>query len=542
MSHVNISTTRVVIAVFVIAITALAGTEQIINYQGFLSDAGGQPITGDRQMVFTIYDAPEAGSILWTSGQVLIHIDEGLFSYAIGQDPPLPPGCFADTGRWLGIQIPPDTEIAPRTRLASTPYSLQALNADTAKVGGGWTTDESKQQTVLRPTSNEALVAIGPEVFTGKETSSMLTINTLSPDQEYLHLGDSTMTVSHDGLVSLRGSGLAIQNSALGFPEPASRWSDDIVVSSDDAVIGLYSSSTGDYGSGITLSEVEGTGIATLTDKWAILRETSNAPLGGGCGLRITYGDQANQAINSTFMRITKSGSVGIGTETPMGHRLSVESEGGDTGGSTVFVNNINEVDGIGMMVENRSNKLTLLLTHRGTDPNDNILRCDSYAGGYHAVFWVKNSGRVICKELELTGGTDVAEPFEITNGKILPEGAMVVIDELNPGKLTLSDRPYDTRVAGVISGAGGIKPGVTLTQESIFDQGQKVAISGRVYCLADASFGAIVPGDLLTTSTTPGHAMKASDRNKAYGAVIGKAMTGLEEGQGLVLVLVSLQ
>lgn len=45
-----------------------------------------------------------------------------------------------------------------------------------------------------------------------------------------------------------------------------------------------------------------------------------------------------------------------------------------------------------------------------------------------------------------------------------------------------------------------------------------------------------------MTTSETPGHAMKASDRDRAYGAVIGKAMSELNEETGLVLVLVNLQ
>jgi hypothetical protein len=68
------------------------------------------------------------------------------------------------------------------------------------------------------------------------------------------------------------------------------------------------------------------------------------------------------------------------------------------------------------------------------------------------------------------------------------------------------------------------------------------VALTGRVYCLADASEAPIEPGDLLTTSDMPGHAMKVRDYECAQGAVIGKAMTSLEEGQGLVLVLVNLQ
>jgi hypothetical protein len=68
------------------------------------------------------------------------------------------------------------------------------------------------------------------------------------------------------------------------------------------------------------------------------------------------------------------------------------------------------------------------------------------------------------------------------------------------------------------------------------------VALTGRVWCFCDASYGAIAPGDRLTTSATPGHAMKAADPDRAGGAVLGKAMSELKAGKGLVLVLVSMQ
>lgn len=67
----------------------------------------------------------------------------------------------------------------------------------------------------------------------------------------------------------------------------------------------------------------------------------------------------------------------------------------------------------------------------------------------------------------------------------------------------------------------------------------QNIALNGRVYALATAVNGPIKPGDLLTTSNLPGHAMKATDRELWPGAVIGKAMSKLEQGEGLVLVLI---
>ena len=142
---------------------------------------------------------------------------------------------------------------------------------------------------------------------------------------------------------------------------------------------------------------------------------------------------------------------------------------------------------------------------------------------------------------LTIRGGCDLAEPFATTESEIA-KGSVVVIDPDHPGNLKLSNTAYDTRVAGVVSGANGINPGIALHQEGMLEGGQNVALTGRVYVLADATCAAIRPGDLLTTSETPGHAMKATDHARAQGAIIGKAMTGLAESKGMVLVLVTLQ
>jgi hypothetical protein len=160
-------------------------------------------------------------------------------------------------------------------------------------------------------------------------------------------------------------------------------------------------------------------------------------------------------------------------------------------------------------------------------------------------------AGQTRTQSLQITGGADFAENFEVNaapaiNEAVTPEvepGMVVSIDPEHPGKLTLSARAYDSQVAGVISGAGGVKPGMVMSQEGTLADGKfPVALTGRVYCRVDSAYGAIKPGDLLTTSNTPGYAMKATDREKAHGAIIGKAMTGLKEGKGLVLVLVNLQ
>ena len=80
------------------------------------------------------------------------------------------------------------------------------------------------------------------------------------------------------------------------------------------------------------------------------------------------------------------------------------------------------------------------------------------------AVAWI--SGELSVAVLTIRGGADLAEPFESSQGRLAP-GSVVVIDETNPGKLRQSDSAYDTRVAGVISGAGGVNPGIALRRRA---------------------------------------------------------------------------
>jgi hypothetical protein len=150
--------------------------------------------------------------------------------------------------------------------------------------------------------------------------------------------------------------------------------------------------------------------------------------------------------------------------------------------------------------------------------------------------------GRTSTRVLEITGGSDLAERFQVSDGTEAEPGTIMVIDPDNPGHLTPATTAYDRKVAGVVSGAGEVETGLVLHQEGVLEGETVVAIAGRVYVRAEAFSGPIAPGDMLTTSDRPGYAMVAADHERAQGAVIGKAMTGLESGTGLVLVLINLQ
>jgi len=133
----------------------------------------------------------------------------------------------------------------------------------------------------------------------------------------------------------------------------------------------------------------------------------------------------------------------------------------------------------------------------------------------------------------------DCAEELEITDGEAAEPGDVLVIGA--DGLLMRCRQPYDQRVAGIVAGAGGGQPAILLGRKAASTRGRSrpLALAGRVFCHVDAGRGAVAAGDLLTTSATPGHAMKCADPSRAHGAVIGKALANLPAGRGLVPVLV---
>ena len=149
--------------------------------------------------------------------------------------------------------------------------------------------------------------------------------------------------------------------------------------------------------------------------------------------------------------------------------------------------------------------------------------------------------GKVTTPRLEVTGGADIAEMFK--SKAVLEPGTVASADPEHEGQVHAASTPYDEAVIGIVSGAGGIQPAQTLRQPGTLADGNiPVSTGGRVWCKCDASYGSIKPGALLTPSATPGHAMKVSDKTRAQGAILGKALTSLAEGRGVVLVWVTHQ
>jgi hypothetical protein len=144
------------------------------------------------------------------------------------------------------------------------------------------------------------------------------------------------------------------------------------------------------------------------------------------------------------------------------------------------------------------------------------------------------NTGEISCSNC------DCAEEFDISGNDKVDAGTVLVLDD--NCSLRPCDTAYDSKVAGVVSGAGGWKPGIVLGKTAKQSGRMPIALNGRVYCKVDASTNPVAIGDLLTTSDVQGYAMKASDPMRSFGTVIGKAMKSLDKDRGLIPILVSLQ
>lgn len=165
-----------------------------------------------------------------------------------------------------------------------------------------------------------------------------------------------------------------------------------------------------------------------------------------------------------------------------------------------------------------------------------------TFTGSLVDVESIQCSGEIRVKGDIVLANADCAEGFEVDTACVRSPAPGAVVSLSDEGTLRPSDYAYDTRVVGVVSGAGGYKPGLVLDSRMRDAGGIIVALMGKVACQVDANHGSIEIGDLLTTSETPGHAMKANDASRAFGAVIGKALRPLKEGTGMVPVLVALQ
>jgi hypothetical protein len=310
--------------------------------------------------------------------------------------------------------------------------------------------------------------------------------------------------ISHD----VHNAGVFGANDAGGFG----------VIGTCDANIGVAGDSK--TGSGVRGTSQSGTGVEAWSDtNYGITGQSRTFP-----GVRGTSAE--GRAVEG--WSTNNDGIWGITTGNIQGAAgVHGVSEGQSIG---VFGQSVND-DGVRGVSTNR-NGVSAFGGHTGVYAKGPV-NAGYFEGNIYA------TGSIACYDVSCPNA-DCAEDFDIAADEMVEPGTvMVLCDEAT---LHPSEHAYDKHVIGVISGAGNYRPAIVLDKQP--EQGKRlpVALLGKVFCKVDAGYGAIEVGDLLTTSTTPGHAMKATDSSSAFGAVIGKALRPLREGQGLIPIVIALQ
>jgi hypothetical protein len=532
------------------------GQGTAFTYQGRLTD-NGSPGNTNYDLSFALYDAGTGGSLVGSRiTNNAVAVSAGLFTTTLD----FGAGVFTGAPLWLEIGVAQRGSgtfhiLAPRQALTPAPY---AIYAGSGPVGGVWS---------LNGTSayyNAGNVGIGTSAPAEK-----LTIAGVGSFSTGLKLTGSATA----------GTGLSLENTSAGGHK-FDLFSGASAVSVGPGGFAIFDETAAAYRFAINSNGKVGIGTATpaagldVYGEWdgvnGALTLHGTEPslrMNGGLveGSWLIQGSPdgleffTKQFIDPNFsmvMSLTPAGYLGLGVTNPAenltiggvagynnGLKLSGSSTGGAgmaiqctaAGGHTYALFSAGSGDGVG------AGGFGIF------DDSAAAYRIAIQANGFVGIgkanptTLLDINGTTTTKVLTITGGSDLAEPFQIS-GERQAEGSVVIIDEENPGQLKLSNEPYDRRVAGIVSGANGVHPGISLQQTGLVEGGQNVALSGRVYVLADATAGSIKPGDLLTTSATPGHAMKVANHAKAQGAILGKAMSGLKEGKGMVLVLVTLE
>jgi len=491
------------------------------TYEGRLT-YNGNPAEGLFDFTFSVFDAPEAGTDL--SGRPAsadaVSVSNGVFSVTLdfGGD------VFNSEARFLEIGVRPNgsadpyTILAPRQELTPTPYALHAANAFSAS---------------SVPAGSIEAGNLAPDVGVWTKAGS---------DLFYTegNVGIGTTTPGTALALERNGEALRLQSDRVGGRVYMNYYADGV---SDEGQI--QSAWVGFATEGLNSFSIDNRRTQGNIDFWpgegGLVRAmrglsvAGNVTLTGG-GQYISCDDRLHiQSDENLYLNpFAPGGDVYVGGGGGIRRNLFVTGNVTLTGGGQYISCDDR------LHIQSAANDYIYLNPFQG----DVSVGSGNHAASLSVAGDLVVDGTTTTKVLTITGGSDLSENFDIAAAEgALKPGMLACIDPFNPGKLVLSSRACDRTVAGIISGAGGIETGMRMGQASSLAAGKHpVALTGRVYAYADAAHGPIQPGDLLTTSDTPGHAMRVTDYGSAQGAIIGKAMTGLSEGKGLVLVLVSLQ
>lgn len=507
---------------------ALAGGG--FTYQGQLKNNGGL-VTGSCNLQFGLWDDSAAGGQIGVTQTVTPSVTNGLFTVALNASNEITSGtAFDGNARWLAeaVRCPSGsgvyTALSPRQALVPTPYALFAT--------APWVTNGN---TLYYNNGNVGIGTSSPnlgldvEKTTGNTAAKFGAASPIYLVSDYPSIGFNLY-----------------YNGAWKFGKGSvNKYGGVIDASPDDGAMDFFATNSGSADAIATLTETmrilqSGTvGIGTSSPCSSTKLVVFAATSGFSCSSAAVRGDSSSTDGVEGF---SSSGDGVRGGSATNGRGVYGSSDSGDAvyGQSTSGIA-VDGFSGSSTGVVGRSFSGTHLF--EGIDAQANNVR-----------FAVERATGNVLADGSYSGPADFAEMMPITGVKNdYGVGDVLVIGP--DGKLTRSGKPNATNLAGVYSAKPGFLGDTEIAAHGIeyYDaqpthERLAVGLIGIMPVKVTDENGRIQPGDLLTVSSTPGHAMKAKsvmiNGVEIYptGTIVGKALESWEQGAGMIQVLVTLR
>jgi hypothetical protein len=546
---------------FLLAVPLLAAAQipRIISYQGVLTDSLGNPkADGTYTFTFRLYQVPAQGTEIWSEQKTLL-LSRGLFHTNLGDQVVLGPSITFAQAYWLGVQVASEPEMSPRILMAAAGYSLASARSDSARVA----TTAGSALYAARSDSARVAMTAGSALYATRSDTALYAMGTVP-----FVLPFSGTAASSGGALSVfqtgTGSGLEISMSnagsgARGINVLHSGVGPGVFASSSggNAVWGVASSvsaaavigdntrgeaivgrNRGGVGVGAVVgrNDSSGYGVRGFNTENGI-GVLGQAGISGGTGIAGKF-ENVNSANNTEALHVKSAGAgraglIVSGPGTGVTSLAAAQVENYKSSGEILWLRNASA-----------TNPSPALKLHQHPDANAHFVDARTWdgTGATSRKFHITNEGTFVA-------GSDFAEAFETYGPRSgFEPGDVVVLSENAAQAVEKADQPYDARVVGVYSTRPGVlgadKDGVTEVDENDIP----VAILGIVPTKVTDENGPISPGDLVTTSGVPGHAMKATpgmvNGVAIYpaGTIVGKALEPLPGGRGVIKVLLMLR
>jgi hypothetical protein len=566
-----------------LSLTAAAGDavhpSRLLQFSASLD--GRSTPAGPAGVTFSVYAEQEGGVPLWSETQNVDVDAEGRFMVILGAMEDIPLEIFASgEARWLSIQRIPEAE-QPRILLAAVPYALKAADADTlgGKPLSAFVLHEEPQEraaveeplTPTRPATSPAATLVIPQrpgaggtsrrftpttnvaVSTGFQLSSassgssigfgmstgiwrIYLKNSITPGFDSSH---EMTTVTHDELShwgSIVGHQRQLMAGVVGYGNlPVGGTARGVYGYAEvDGGIGVQGSVQLHTGIGVRGEVTSGVGVEGESfngPNMTGVRGWAKSPSGGVTSFGGDFDGGNGTGPNHGIRAVAGDFGVHATATGGSGAVYGVWGDAGDTAATNIGVIGWGGEWGVRGIATSTGGAA---LGGRSVEGGDLILMQDP--SGSSARFRVTSAGNVQADGTFTSPAADLAERIDI-HGAAGP-GDVVEIDPNGEGSFRLCATPRSSLVAGVIS----TRPGVVLNDHTLVarpnDARPALALAGQVPVKVTSENGAIRPGDLLVSSSTPGHAMRA-DAAPAAGTIIGKALQSLDSGSGTIRMLV---